>query len=92
MKSLSVNQSSRVMMSNKINSNNQLHDVGFGSSAGRGPTDKGVVYHDHTVKRMNNISIPAIPSRFLTPILKFDFQEKELSNYDHVVTSVPGGG
>jgi len=29
------------------------------------------------MKRLNNLSIPTIPSRFLTPILKFDLHEKE---------------
>ena len=29
------------------------------------------------LKRLNNLSIPTIPSRFLTPILKFDLHEKE---------------
>ncbi len=27
--------------------------------------------------RFNNLSIPSIPSRFLTPVLKFDLHEKE---------------
>lgn len=27
---------------------------------------------------MTNLSIPSIPSRYLTPVLKFDLQEKEL--------------
>ena len=29
------------------------------------------------MRRLNNLSIPTIPSRFLTPILKFDLHEKE---------------
>lgn len=29
------------------------------------------------MKRLNNLSIPTIPSRFLTPILKFDLHEKD---------------
>lgn len=28
-------------------------------------------------RRMQNLSIPAIPSRFLTPVLRFDLQERE---------------
>ena len=30
--------------------------------------------------KFNNISIPSIPSRFLTPVLKFDLQDKEGSD------------
>ena len=29
------------------------------------------------MKKLNNLSIPTIPSRFLTPILKFDLHEKD---------------
>lgn len=65
--------------------------IGFGSGANR-EGQKGSVYHNHSVKKLNNLAIPSIPSRFLTPILKFDFHEKDLTNYDHVITSVPGGG
>lgn len=32
------------------------------------------------LKRLNNLSIPTIPSRFLTPILKFDLHEKDDPN------------
>lgn len=32
------------------------------------------------LKRLNNLSIPTIPSRFLTPILKFDLHEKDDAN------------
>ena len=31
-------------------------------------------------RRLNNLSIPTIPSRFLTPILKFDLHDKEDPN------------
>tara|TARA_B110000503_G_C6793642_1_gene268257 strand:+ start:130 stop:276 length:147 start_codon:yes stop_codon:yes gene_type:complete len=27
--------------------------------------------------KLNNLSIPSIPSRFLTPVLKFDLYEKD---------------
>jgi hypothetical protein len=32
------------------------------------------------LKRLNNLSIPTIPSRFLTPVLKFDLHEKDDPN------------
>ena len=68
--------------------NKILAGVGFGSSAGKGD-DQGTVFNDHTAKKTNKLSIPSIPSRFLTPILKFDFQEKDLPNYEHLEASVP---
>lgn len=30
------------------------------------------------MRRLQNLSIPSIPSRFLTPVLKFDLQEKDV--------------
>ena len=38
---------------------------------------------------MTNLSIPSIPSRFLTPVLKFDLQEKELPQTTKMELALP---
>ena len=49
-----------------------------GSPSGAGSfTTHGESFQKIKMKRLNNLSIPTIPSRFLTPILKFDLHEKE---------------
>lgn len=49
-----------------------------GSPSGAGSfTNHGESLHRIKLKRLNNLSIPTIPSRFLTPILKFDLHEKD---------------
>ena len=52
----------------------KLAKAGFGSSAGRG-TEPGLAVAQHTKRRLAHLSIPSIPSRFLTPVLKFDMHE-----------------
>ena len=34
--------------------------------------------------KFNNLSIPSIPSRFLTPVLKFDLYEKDAIEPDKI--------
>ena len=52
----------------------KLAKAGFGSSAGRG-TDPGLAVAENAKRRLAHLSIPSIPSRFLTPVLKFDMHE-----------------
>ncbi len=47
---------------------------GFGSSSGKG-NEPGLTKVQHTTRKLANLSIPSIPSRFLTPVLKFDMHE-----------------
>ena len=51
----------------------QLH-FGSGSISNLQNSGKSL---NKTQKRLHNFSIPSIPSRFLTPILKFDAQDKD---------------
>ena len=53
--------------------------LGFGSSAGK--CDAPGINMTNQGKKLANLSIPTIPSRFLTPILKFDLHEKD-QGYD----------
>ena len=60
----------------------QLGSVAFGSGAGKG-NEPGLSMGIQAKKRLANLSIPSIPSRFLTPVLKFDLHEKEEQQQAH---------
>ena len=66
--------------------------LGFGSSAGK--CDAPGTNGSNANQKLANLSIPTIPSRFLTPILKFDLNEKDqcYDLYDAVVGAHQGGG
>jgi len=49
--------------------------LGFGSSAGKCSNPGACV--DTEMKRFAKMGIPVIPSRYLTPILKFDLHETD---------------
>jgi hypothetical protein len=53
-----------------------IQSVGFGSSAGKGDAPS-LSLAANQERRLANLSIPSIPSRFLTPVLKFDLHEKD---------------
>jgi hypothetical protein len=65
--------------------------LGFGSSAGKCDAPGPNVSNANI--KMANLSIPSIPSRFLTPILKFDLNEKDTGYdlYDTVIGAHSGG-
>lgn len=49
--------------------------IGFGSSSGK--CSNPGINHDNGSIRFAKNGIPAIPSRYLTPILKFDLHDKD---------------
>ena len=62
-----------IPMSQRTSIANQINQIGFGSSSGK-CGDPGLQVSKEK-KRLANLSIPAIPNRFLTPVLKFDVHE-----------------
>jgi len=70
-----------------LNSNASKPGLGFGSSAGKCNNPGALA--DNSSIRFAKVGIPSIPSRFFTPILKFDFNEKDLGYelFDTVIGS-----
>ena len=67
-----------------------LPGLAFGSSAARGQAS-GTQVQQSAARRLAHLSIPSIPSRFLTPVLRFDLQEKEVAGQSAIKggTAVP---